>query len=199
MGKEDRWLLRDVLGRPGRAVLGVAVLGAILGTGAWAQEGEADVGEADISTGLAFGATGTNVAVAGAMGISIDRYLVVMMEGGYIPMGNKTLVIYPGVVAHSSGLYDFNCAFQIRVPLRSKWEPYGILAPALIYNHYQRQVIHPDGRTYYFGASDVKFGFETGGGVRYYLRKDWGFKGEYRDTISTRNFSSILAGVFRQF
>ena len=72
MEKKDRWLLRDVLGRPGRAVLGVAVLGAILGTGAWAQEGEADVGEADISTGLAFGATGTNVAVAGAMGISID-------------------------------------------------------------------------------------------------------------------------------
>lgn len=177
----------------------IAILAVVLASVAWGQRGEADVGEASVSTGIAFGATGTRAAVAGGMGISLDRYAVLLMECAFIPMGNNTYVIYPGVVTRSSGLYSFDAAFQIRVPLRSRWEPYGIIGPVLIYNHYRRQGIQPDGMEYYFGASDVRGGALTGGGVRYYWRPDWGFKGEYRYTISSRNFSSILIGVFRQF
>lgn len=181
------------------AVVKAAILSAILAMGLWAQEGESDVGEAGLSTGIALGRTGTNVALSGGIGTSIDRYLILMVEGAYIPMGNKTFIPYPGVVAQSSGLYDFSIPLQIRVPIRRKWEPYGIIAPVLIYNHYRRLGIHPDGSAYYFGASDVRGGAEAGGGVRYYLHEYWGLKGEFRYTISSRNFSSLLIGVFRQF
>ena len=171
----------------------------LLAAGLWAQEGEEDVGEVNFSCGLAFGGTGTNAMVGGAIGISIDRYLVLMVEGRYIPMGNGTLVPYPGLLVHSSGVYDFSIPLEIRVPLRHHWEPYGILAPVLIYNHYRRQGFYSDGTPYYFGGSDVRGGAETGGGVRYYLHKEWGLKGEFRYTITSRNFSTLSIGVFRQF
>jgi hypothetical protein len=85
------------------------------------------------------------------------------------------------------------------VPIKSRWQPYGIIAPALIYNHYRKLGIHPNGSAYYFGASDVRGGAEIGGGVRYYQHEDWGIKGEYRYTVTSRNFSSLMIGVFREF
>jgi hypothetical protein len=180
-------------------VLRFAAAASIAVTSLWAQQGESDVGEASVSTGLAFGATGTKVLVSGAVGISLDRYVVLMVGGTYIPMGDDTFVPVSGLVAHASGLYDFTIDLQFRIPLRSKWEPYGIIAPALLYNHYQRLRIHPNGTAYYFGVGDVRGGAEVGGGVRYYLREYWGLKGEFRATISSRNFGSLSVGVFRQF
>jgi hypothetical protein len=85
------------------------------------------------------------------------------------------------------------------VPLKHKWAPYGILAPALLYNTYQVQLIPPGGVAYFSSHSATKFAFETGGGVRYYVEENWGVRGEYRYTISNLNFSSLLGGVFYQF
>lgn len=185
--------------RSANTAIGAITLAALFAAGLWAQQGEADVGEASISTGLAFGGSGTNVAIDGAIATSLDRYLILMIEASYIPMGSSTLVGYPGITVHSSGLYEFSIPLQIRVPLRSKWEPYGIIAPVLIYNHYQRLKGYPNSAAYYFGASDVRGGAAVGGGVRYYWQYHWGFKGEYRYTITTRNVSLLLAGIFRQF
>jgi hypothetical protein len=185
--------------RPIQALAKAAALAAIAVTGVWAQQGEEDVGEAGVSTGVASGATGTNVLVSGAVGISLDRYLILMISASYTPMETRTLVSHPGVVAHSSGLYDFTIDLQIRAPLRSKWEPYAVIGPVLVYNHYRRQGIHPDGMAYYFGASDVTGGAALGGGARYYLEEYWGIKGEFRYTITSRNFASLSIGVFRQF
>jgi hypothetical protein len=182
-----------------RTILRLAALASVTVTALLAQQGESDVGEASISTGLAFGATGTRVLVSGAVGTSLDRYIVLMIGGTYIPMGDDTFVRLPGLAVHASGLYDFTIDLQVRVPLRSKWEPYGIIAPALLYNHYQRAGVRPGGAAYYFGVSDVRGGGEVGGGVRYYLREYWGLKGEFRQTISSRNFSSLSVGLFRQF
>jgi hypothetical protein len=183
-----------------KPIFTIAALVLISSLDAVAQLSDPDPGEASVYTGVAFGGTGTNVAIGGAIGTVIDRYVIVMLDAAYIPMGRRTLVFYPGAVVHSSGLYDFNLAAHIRVPLRSKWEPYGILGPALLYNHYRKAGTLPNGAGYYFGASDVRGGFETGGGARYYWKaEEWGLKGEYRYTISSHNFSSILVGVFRQF
>lgn len=176
-----------------------AAIPMLLAASAGAQQWETDLGEASISTGLALGATGTSVDVTGAIGTSLDRYLSLTIEGGYIPMGDDLFVRYPGAVANGSGLYHFDIALHIRVPLRRRWEPYGILGPALLYNHYQLQAVHPNGTAYYFGASDVRGGALVGGGVRYYREEYWGIQGEFRYTISSRNFGSLLVGVFREF
>lgn len=177
----------------------VAALGLLFPLHGAAQPGDIDLGEASVFLGPAFGGIGTNFAIAGSIGTVVDRYVVVMLESGYIPMGVRTLVAHTGIVAKGSGLYDFNIAGHVRVPLRSRWEPYGILAPSLLYNHYQKVGTLPNGSAYYVGAADVKFGFETGAGARFYWKKTWGFKGEFGYTIATRNFSSIMIGVFRQF
>ena len=120
---------------------------------------------------------GAHFAIGGSAGGSVYRYLIILVESGYSPLGNYTLANHQGLVSRSSGLYDFDLAFHVRIPIKHRWEPYGIGAPALLYNRFQKQVIQPNGViTYASGKSDVKFGFETGGGLRYYIHEDWGIR-----------------------
>jgi opacity protein-like surface antigen len=177
------------------AALGVAVCGTM-----WAQEGSPNAAEFSAYAGVSTGNAGPRFAIGGSAGGSVYRYLIILLESGFSPLGNYTLAYHDGLVSRSSGLYDFDLAFQVRVPIKPRWEPYGIAAPALLYNRFQREVIHPDGViTWASGRSDVKFGFETGGGLRYYLHEDWGVRAEYRFIISTHDYSRFMLGVFRQF
>ena len=100
-----------------------AALAIAVSAGLWAQERETDLGEASASTGIALGSAGTNILLAGAIGTGLDRYFGLLINTSYIPLGDRTWIHYPGAVARSSGLYDFTIDLQIRIPLRTKWEP----------------------------------------------------------------------------
>ncbi len=179
----------------------IAAVAVILNVGAvFGQQGETDAGEVSAYGGLGFGSVGTHVAVAGSTGFTLNRYSMVLIEAAYLPLGSNTLVHRQGHVARNSGLYDFNLAAHIRMPVRSRWEPYGLFGPALLYNRYHTQSNQPDGSvTWVAGQSDVKFGFGLGAGLRYYLGGAWGVRSEYRYTISNQNFSRLVCGVFYQF
>jgi opacity protein-like surface antigen len=182
------------------AVRWIASIGLVIGsTSLFAQPGAIDAGEFAAYTGGTFGQIATHPTVGGSSGISFSRYASVLVETSYIPMGNGTLRIYQGIVTARSSLYDFNVAVHIRIPVKKRWAPYAILAPALLYNTYSTVTASIKPPVYLTGQSDTKFGFETGGGLRYYVRHDWGVQGEYRYTISSQNFSRMLGGVFYQF
>ena len=71
-----------------------------------------DFREASASTGAAFGASGTNPAISGAAGISLDRHRTLLMEN----VGHGAHVVYPILAVHNSGFYDFNTALHLQVP-----------------------------------------------------------------------------------
>jgi opacity protein-like surface antigen len=184
-----------------RTLLRIGLCALVAGAGSLrAQWGATDVGEVSAYGGIAFGATGARPTVGGSTGISASRYAIALIETSYIPLDQRTLAYHPGVFATSSRLFDFAFAVDVRVPVRERWEPYGILAPAYLFNWYDARTVRSDGTVIFRrGLSDSKFGFETGGGIRYYARENWGFRAEYRYTISTRNFSRLQAGIFYQF
>jgi opacity protein-like surface antigen len=180
-------------------VLRLILVGLVISwPGAYAQPGEPGQGEFAIYTGLATGGIGTHPAVGASTGISLSRYVVGLFDASYSPLGSDNLRHYAGLVTTDSNLYDINLSVQVRVPVRERWEPYGILGTALLYNTYQARAVQPRGAESVSGH-DGSFGFETGGGVRYYFSDTWGVRGEYRYTFSTRNFSRLLGGVFYQF
>ncbi len=184
-----------------RTLLRIAACGLIVGAGSLeAQWGTKDTGEVSAYGGVAFGTTGARPTVGGSTGISASRYAIALIETSYIPLEQRTLAYHPGVFATGSGLFDFAFTVDVRVPVKQRWEPYGILAPAYLFNSYSARVVRSDGTVVFRrGLSDSKFGFETGAGVRYYARENWGFRAEYRYTITTRNFSRLQAGIFYQF
>jgi opacity protein-like surface antigen len=185
---------------PVSAMMRIAALWAVVCATACAQAGDPNAAEVSTYAGVSAGSQGDHFTIGGSAGGSVYRYLVILVESGYSPLGSDTLAYHQGLISRSSGLYDFDLAFHVRIPIKPRWAPFGIAAPALLYNRYQKQIIQPDGVvTYASGKSDVKFGFETGGGCRYYVHADWGVKAEYRYIISTHNYSRVMLGVFRQF
>jgi opacity protein-like surface antigen len=186
-----------------RWVIVLALTGFMVPSGSRAESGETDTGEFSAYTGLTMGGFGAHAAVGAGAGMAITRYGIALADMSYMPLGGDTLRRLPGrpVVGHS-GLYDFNFSVHFRVPLRGKrkrWEPYGIVGTSLLLSTFRTTSLDNQGVLVSAGRSQTNFGFETGGGVRYYAERNWGVRTELRYTLSSRNFARLLAGVFYQF
>jgi opacity protein-like surface antigen len=165
-----------------------------------AQTGEPlqETGEVSAYAGVGFSGLGTHPWVGGSTGISPSKYAVALIDVSFMPLNSETLRHNLADVT-TSRLYDFNFTVHVQIPIHHRVTPYGLAGAALLYNTYLIPAVRPGGFAYIAGRSDVKFGFETGGGARYFVGKEWGLRGEYRYTVSTHNFSRILGGVFYQF
>ena len=172
---------------------------ALASTAMFAQSGE-DIETSELSTygGVGFGAGTTNAWVGGSTGVSPSKYFMAAIDTSFLPLGTRTLRT-DLVGTTTSRLYDFNFQGQILIPLHHRVTPYALLGAGVLYNTYEIAAVHPNGVAYLAGRSDCKFGFQTGGGVRMFIKEGFGFRGEYRFTASTRNFNRVLFGVFYQF
>jgi len=188
--------LRNARVFSGGVVRAVLLLGVgAIGLHAQVEPDSGNSGEVTAYTGFAAGGIGTHALVGASSGLFVNRYGALLIGGMFVPMGSNTVV--PNTNAASrSHLYDASLTLNIQIPISNKWAPYGLAATSLLYNTYQLQLKHPDRSVYQVGASEVKFAFETGGGVRYYVSDDWGVKAEYRYAISTQNFSQFAFGIF---
>jgi opacity protein-like surface antigen len=182
-----------------RFLSGAARAGLILSLASfslYAQMGDTwDKGELSLSTGVAFGVTGTQPVVGGSTGVFLNKYGALILGSTYIPLNTTTIVPHDRVTANSR-LYDSHFTLNIQIPIKRRWAPYGLLSTAVLYNTYRIQDERPDGLLVFRGVDDVKFAFEFGGGARYMAGESWGVKGEYRRTISTRDFNRFEFGVF---
>jgi len=179
---------------------GVCRAGLILATfctGLWAQVGDHydEDGEFSIYTGIAAGPLATHPTVGGSAGVFFSKYAGILIDSSFVPLGSNTLVRHPNAT-RTSRLFDNNVTTHIQIPINRRWAPYGLLGAAIIYNTYQIQRLGPLGELNFHGVSDVKFGAEVGGGTRYYIREDWGVRGEFRYTVSTQNFARVVFGIF---
>jgi opacity protein-like surface antigen len=177
-------------------VVGLALLSNVLS----AQTGDLSYETSEVSSyvGVGSGISSVHTWIGGSTGVSPSKYFMAVLDTNFLPMGSHTL--RTGLVGTSiSRLYDFNFGGHILIPLHHRITPYGILAAGVLYNTYRISSIRPDGVTYLAGRSDCKFGFETGGGVRFFATEGFGVRGEYRFTASTQNFHRVLVGVFYEF
>jgi outer membrane protein W len=159
------------------------------------------VGEVSGYTGVTFGGVGAHATVGASSGLALSRHWIGLMDVSYMPLGCNILPRYQEPVnVRNSRLYDFNLSAHIRVPVRERWEPYGIVGAGGLYSTFQLASILNQGvAVTYKSRSTGNFAFETGGGVRYYVAKTWGVRTEWRCTVSTRTFNRFIAGVFYQF
>jgi opacity protein-like surface antigen len=159
----------------------------------FAQSGETDVGEVSVYTGGSFGA-GTHPFVGGSSGFAFSRHGMAFLEGSYTAMGHD--ILWPRHDVQSprdSKLFDVMFAAHIRFPVRERWAPYGIIGGGMAFDLY-RAYAGPNGAL--IGIEDFKVAFQTGGGVRYYVRDSWGIRSEFKVIVSSRTFTRAAVGVF---
>lgn len=161
-----------------------------------AQSGDGDVGEVAVFAGGAFG-IGSHPVVGGSAGTAFSRYGMALIETSFLPLGSQTVRVFPNApAAQSSHLYHFNGSIHIRVPVRERWAPYGILGAGAIWNTYRRSVIGPRGIAVVSHYGDFDFAFHTGGGVRYYIGENWGIRPEVKVIVSRQTYTQFSIGFF---
>jgi hypothetical protein len=131
--------------------------------------------------------------VGGSTGLAFSRYAIGLIETAFTPMGEDTLRNRTAQSPQNSRLFDFNASFHIRVPVRERWAPYAILGGGLLFNSF-RGISGPEGLL--VAVDDFNFGFHTGGGVRYYVRPDWGLRPEFKVIVSDRTYTRFTVGIF---
>jgi len=160
------------------------------------QAGEKDVGEAAAFTGGTFG-LGSHPVVGGGLGIAFSRYGMGVLETSYAPLGSETLRVFPGAAtAQDSHLYDFNLGLHLRVPVRGRLAPYGILGVGFLWDKYSRTLVDSAGVAQVSHYTNFNFGFQTGGGLRYYIGEKWGIRPEFKVIVSTQTYTRLSVGVF---
>ncbi len=161
-----------------------------------AQSGESDVGEvAAFGGGIA--GIGTHPAVGGSTGLAFSRYSIALIETSFSPLGKNSMHTMPaGTLVDASRLYDFNLSVHIRVPVRDRYAPYAILGGGLLWNTFDRSTVGPQGSVAVTSYSNVDFGFETGGGLRYYIRDNWGVRPELKVIVSKQTYTRFSVGIF---
>ncbi len=161
--------------------------------GLFAQVSATNDGELSVYGGGTFG-MGTHGFVGGGTGLGFSRYGMAFIEASYSPLGHE--VLWPRRDVQSpqqSHLFDVMATTHIRIPIRERWAPYGLIGGGLVFNKF-RAYSGPQGAL--IGMDDFKVAFQTGGGVRYYVGENWGIRPEFRIVFSTRTYTRMAIGVF---
>ena len=160
------------------------------------QSSETGVGEVAAFGGGTFG-IGSHALVGGSTGRSFSKYAIGLIETAFSPLGSSTVRPAPaGGPIDTSRLYDFNLGVHIRVPVKDRWAPYAILGGGLLWNTFDQTVAGPQGTASIKHYDNFDFGFQTGAGLRYYIRDNWGIRPELKVVVSKQTYTRFSVGIF---
>jgi opacity protein-like surface antigen len=172
----------------------LAVIGLLASFPVHAQS-EVGSGELGVYVGGISG-NGTHAIVGGTAGLIISKYAIGLFDISFSNLSNSTLRKYSGYDVTNSHLYDFNYSFHFQYPVNDKWAPYGLAGPSLIWNGFSYGTVGANGVVIHSNRDDVNFGFQTGGGVRYNIKDNWGIRPEVKVVISGRTYVVFSVGFF---
>ena len=165
----------------------------------YAQEMEKGQLEATGQLGLVAG-IGSHAAVGGSVGAAVNQRVFVAGEFLYIPLGSSTVRILDTNTSVSAHAYNFDFAVQYQFRTYGSAVPYvgaglGLLhSSASVSNTFSFQ-----GFSFSTGGSSNDFYANFGGGIRYYVSPQWGFRPELTVFAGSNSFVRIGAGVFYEF
>ena len=168
---------------------------------AFAQFGGSDHGELSARGGIAFGGgsggIGAQPLVAGSAGAAFSRYAMVLLDTSYMPLGQHTIQGWPArETVDRSHLLDFAIDFHIRIPIKERMAPYAIVGAGLLWNMVRQNTSGAAGIPVTNHYDQFNGALHTGGGLRYYVGENWGFRPEVKVMVSKQVYTCVSFGVF---
>ena len=158
-------------------------------------QGETDVGEVAALGGATFG-IGTRPSISANAGYAFSKYGMALVSATFMTMGQHTIQPWPvRSSVDGSYVYDFGTDFHIRVPIGERWAPYGIAGAGLLWNVVRQSTIDHGVQTFHH-YNQFNGALHTGGGVRFYLGKDWGLRPEMKVIVSKQVYTQFMFGFF---
>jgi len=183
-----------------RTVCLIAIISLWIMTGlAYGQDMETGQVEATGQIGFVSG-IGTHGAFGGSIGAALNKHVLAYGEFLYIPLGSSTVRILGVDRDVSAKAFNFDGGLQYQFRKYGSMVPYGnvglgfLHSTASVSNTFSLQ-----GFNFNTGGSSNDFYANLGGGVRYYMTEQWGFRPEFTIFAGSNTFVRIGAGVFYEF
>lgn len=161
-----------------------------------AQPPDSEAGEVAGFVGGAFG-MGTKPTAAGSAGVAISRYAMALFDTSFLPMGQHTIQPWPPrSTVDRSYLLDFGVDFHIRIPIKERWAPYGIVGTGLLWNMVRQHTVNSQGQTMVNHYDQFNGALHTGAGLRYYISPNWGIRPEVKVVVSKQTYVQAMVGIF---
>jgi hypothetical protein len=175
----------------------VTALWVLSAPGALGQSDDPSAGEVSALGGATLGGIGTRPTVTGGAGVAFSRYGMALVETTFLPLGDHTIQNWPARnTVDRSYLLDFGVDFHIRVPITYRFAPYGIAGTGLLWNFFRQDTFTRTGVPLTRHFSQFNGALHTGGGVRYYIRENWGIRPEVKVIVSKQVYTTISLGIF---
>ena len=186
-------------------VCGLTAAPTVCGQSRW----DSETGEVAGFGGTTMGLGKTQPAVGASTGLAFSKYGLGLFEVVFSPLSTDTMRRRPigAPRVQDSLLFDINGGMHIQIPVRRKWAPYGIVGGGMLLNSFRAvntapgeidpstgEPVREGGLT--AAVREVNFAFHTGGGVRYYVKEDWGIRPEFKIIISNQTYTRFTVGIF---
>ena len=176
------------------------VIGLFVMTGlGYGQDVEKGQLEATGQIGLVSG-IGTHGAFGGSLAGALSQNVFAYGEFLYIPLGSSTVSVFGTNTRVSAKAYNFDAGLQYQFRKYGSMVPYGNVGLGLLHSSASvSNTFSFQGFDFSTGGSANDFYANLGGGVRYYVSPQWGFRPEFTVFAGSNTFVRIGAGVFYQF
>ena len=183
-----------------RGVFLIATFGLFVMTGlGYGQDMEKGQIEATGQVGFVSG-IGTHGAFGGSVGGALSEHVLAFGEFLYLPLGSGTVSILGVNQRVSQRGFNFDGGLQYQFRKYGSMVPYAGVGLGLLHTSLSSPGSFSfQGFNFNAGGSSNDFYVNLGGGVRYYMTEQWGFRPEFTIFAGSNTFVRIGAGAFYQF
>ena len=143
---------------------------------------------------------GTHGAFGGSVGGALSEHVLAIGEFLYIPLCSGTGRINGVTQSVSGRSFSFDGGLQYQFRKHGSMVPYAGVGLGLLHSSVSSSSSFSfQGFNFSTGGSSNDFYANLGGGVRYYMTEQWGFRPEFTIFAGSNTFVRSGAGVFYQF
>ena len=180
---------------PGRLCVMIALVAAM----SVASYGQGNSMEVTGNAGVV-GGIGSHASLGGSIAAPLTDRLILSGDLFYIPMGSSSVTVGTATTNSSASAFNFNGNLQYQFTQTHSVLPYAGAGIGFLRTSAEVSTNNPLPNTIRVKASSTDAYFNFGGGLRYYVKSNWGFRPE------TTCFSPVptpsvrfAGGIFYQF
>jgi hypothetical protein len=184
-----------------RTICFLTIIGLfLLSRRSYGQDVEKGQIEATGQVGFVAGSINTHGAFGGSVAGALSENVFVYGEFLFIPLGSSNVSILGVNTSVSAKGYNFDAGIHYQFRKYGSIVPYGNVGLGFLHSSASiSNTFSLNGLNFSTGGSSTDFYANLGGGVRYYVTPQWGFRPELTVFAGTSTFVRIGTGVFYQF
>ena len=142
---------------------------------------------------------GSHGSFGGSFGAPVADHVIVSGDLSYIPLGGGSVTMFGSTTSTSAKACNFNGNLQYEFKRARATVPYAEAGLGFLHSSFSTSSNLVGAGSLNAQGSSTNLYFNAGGGLRYYVKDNWGFRPEFLIFAGSNTYIRFAAGIFYQF